>query len=346
MSNSRPPQRPRRFLTGFLAGLAAPLALTAAVMLVVDPFGATPAGGICPAGPQSGMARIPKMLIAQRTRPRTIVLGTSRVDLAFERASIALLGPPPGVNLGLDGSLAAAWAALSEESLAGGRLQRVYLGVDFNLRHQAQESPAPRPFVTARWPAGERWRQALASYEAFRALPQAVFDCRPRFHRDGTPILDASGRTRGPRLSEEGQASILTDVLRRSAERADLGANGFAERSAALRRMIAALRRRDVEVVLFSAPYREELVAIFERTGWATEFSRFHEDMERLAREQRVPFVDFHDPAAVSRLQLPPCPGRGIGCHYTDLTHYHPLVAERMAPLLRRAADEFDWTPP
>ena len=33
---------------------------------------------------------------------------------------------------------------------------------------------------------------------------------------------------------------------------------------------------------------------------------------------------------------LPPCHGGGIGCHYLDLTHFSPLVGERVARALAR----------
>ena len=332
MSSSETEFRLGRFLAGAFVGLAVTWALLMTVMLIVDPLGATGGNSVCPAGAKTLEPLSTKSLIAQRLRPRTIVLGTSRVKLGFGREELAILGPGPAANLGINAAIPADFASLADDALAGGQLERAFIGVDFNTMHQPGAAGLGAQIAAAEFPALERWRRAFLSFEALDALPAAIGDCRPVLHPDGTPILEADDGSDGAVVPMDvDRAWLKSQLLTGPSNRA-----GFAARLEELRSLVAELRRHEVEVVLFSAPYQEDLVALFAETGRLRDFELFHAEIARLAREEDVGFVDLHSAAAIRELGLPPCPDGGIGCHYLDLTHFSPLVGERIARALAR----------
>lgn len=335
MSSSEAQPTPRRFLAGLIAGLAGTLALLAGAMLVVDPLGATDGNALCRAGAKNIYSSDFKALIASRMRPRTVVLGTSRLKLGFGEEALALLGPSPAVNLGVDAALPADFDSLSGEALAGGRLERAFIGIDFNTVHQWGAVPLMDPIAKARFPWLERWRRAFLGYEAFRALPSALRGCRPAFHGDGAPVLNASG---GIAAEHGNYLESRSDIARGLRANERPGAETTTARLGQLQTLVADLRKRGVTVVVFSAPYQEGLLTVYDELGMRGRFERFHADVAQLARKERVAFVDLHSPAGVAALALPACPGGGIACHYLDLTHYSPLVGERIAAQLAASA--------
>jgi hypothetical protein len=332
MSSSDQGRGVPRYFGGVLAGFAGASLLLAAAMLVVDPLGATGGNGLCPAGAKVVDARTTRTLIAAQLRPRTVVLGTSRVRTGFSQQALARLGPAPVANLGTSAALPADFAALATDSLAGGRLERAFIGIDFNTLHQDNYTAAEQPLAEARIAALERWRRAFVSYEALTALPPAMAGCRPQLRADGTPIVAAPDEA--DRAAPESAGARVGRQLRK----AEWDWARFAARLAELRPAIAALRRRHVDIVLFSAPYQENLVGLFGDLGRAREFDRFHAEVARFAREEGIAFIDLHSPAAIRDLGLPPCPVGGIACHYLDLTHYSPLVGEKVARKLATEA--------
>lgn len=336
MSSSERERGTGRFLAGALTGFAAIWVVLLGAMATTDPLGATQGNSLCPAGAKTEDAGTTRALIAARLRPRTIVLGTSRVRMGFSEPALAQLGPAPVANLGTGGALPAEFAAFAGDALAGGRLERAYIGVDFNVLHQDDAADIAQPIADARFPALERLRRAFLSYDALTALPRALAGCRPALHPNGAPLLRADGRVdeASPEPARE-RARLLAHFRTTSAD--DVL---FAARMAELRDLVARLRRQRVEVVLFSAPYQENLLSLIAETGHRADFERFHAEVARLAHEQGVPFVDLHGEAAVRELRLPPCPGGGIGCHYSDLTHYVPLVGERIAGRLAAASGQ------
>jgi lysophospholipase L1-like esterase len=331
MSSSEPSLG--RFYAAFGAMLIGALTLLALVLVVVDPLGATAGNALCRAGAKGPNADDAREFIAHRTRPRIVVLGSSRVQWGFAADALERLGPD-AVNLGIGGGLPADFAALADEALAAGRLERVFIGVDFNSLHQVGGRAPARPAAMSPFPELERWRRAFLIYPALRAVPGLLLDCRPKFTPDGAPVLDAAGHPLLPSpeaaADRVGVAAALARLPRPDPQR-------FASRMGELRALIRRLRRHDVEVVLFSAPYREELLEVFGKVGLRDDFDAFHTELARLAREEGVPLVDLHSPQAVATLNLPPCPDGGIGCHYLDLTHYSPLVGRQIAAQLAAA---------
>jgi hypothetical protein len=263
------------------------------------------------------------------------VIGTSRVAKGFSGQALTLLGPEPVANLGISGGLPRNYLVLADESLAGGSLERAFIGVDFNMLHQRNGPSRENAIATSRYPTIERMRTAFLSHDAMRTLASASLDCRPRLQRSGAPVLAALEAERRSDIGEAGRE--LRRILLQ-----DDSARGtrFENRLGDLRDLVRRLREADVEVVLFSAPYREKLQAVFEEAGMRDEFERFHAEIAKLAHEEGVRFVDLHDADAVHELGLPACPNGGIGCHYLDLTHYDPLVGERVAVALNAHAGQ------
>lgn len=111
-------------LRGFARAMAITLAAAAlayaAMVITVDPMGAGRGNRWCPAGMKTSITLDAKSLVARRTAPATIMLGTSRVDNGFATATLARLGPAPRANLATADALPAEMAALARDALAGG----------------------------------------------------------------------------------------------------------------------------------------------------------------------------------------------------------------------------------
>jgi hypothetical protein len=318
----------RGFLTACAAAFVIVIGMLGGALLVVDPLGATSGNALCSAGAKNLDHAAAKSLVAYNRRPRTVVIGTSRVAKGFSRDAMAILGQAPVANLGISGGQPANFSVIADEALAGGRLERAFIGVDFSALHQRDEPAIEPSIASATYPELERVRVAFLSEAALHSLIFAPFDCRPRQRRDGAPVEARVQADSAPDMQSEAARLDL------SLERTDpLRDERFITRLGQLRAMVRRLRRNNVEVVLFSAPYREELQALFSEHGLLDEFARFHAEVAQLAHEEGVRFVDLHD-AGTRDLGLPACPDGRIGCHYLDLTHYGPLVGERLAVAL------------
>ena len=326
MSSSDPGTAQRRFFAGVFAGLAGASLAMAATLLVVDPLGATDGNRLCGAGAKAHAAETAKLIVAHDRRPRTAIVGTSRVKWGFDRDALSELGAQPVVNLGVSGGLPANFSDALDEALAGGRLERAYIGVDFNLVHQLGGPVSSSGIAGSGFPRLERLRRAFFGYEALRSATSALRDCRPAFHVDGSPTREGY-RERAQRTVDD-ERGLLVRRLRRSGGRSE---EETSARYVELRSLIVRLRRQDVEVVLFSAPYRKELTDTFAEVGLDDDFAQFHAELSHLAHDEGAAFIDLHDPADVRMHGLRGCAGGGIACHYIDLTHYGPEFGRQIA---------------
>lgn len=322
------------YFRGLIGGLMAVFALFSAVMLTVDPLGEGSGNAICPVGPKTVVTRGVKILLPARFRPQSIMLGTSRVHRGFDSQAMQLVADGPIANLGVASGYPADFVGLTQESLGAGRLQQVFVGLDFRIFFGVEAAKQASPPSQSYWPWLARKRAAYLSSWAIRALPAGLRDCRATTNADGSPLHDTDGASPGgERIAED--LDLMAATFRSDASG---GEATYLARMAELRTAIRSWRQSGLVVVLFAAPYRKELLNVYREAGLADDFERFHADFAELAKQEGVPFIDLHSQAAIARLGLPECPGGGIGCHFIDMTHYSPTVARRIAPLLRAAA--------
>jgi hypothetical protein len=331
-SDARSPGKP--FAFGFLAVLLPVLALVGVGLLVVDPLGILGGNAICGAGAKSVLARPVKPIIAARARPRTVVIGTSRVAYGFDHEALARLGPPPAVNLGVEGAMIADYRPLLAQAMAGGKVERVYLGIDPNsLAGEGFAADVPF-FADSWWPAGALILHGFFSREAVIGLARSIGDCRPHFDEHGAPVHAEDLRhfeLLGPRPSV---AQLERRFVRErvALERGD--EHRRQARLAELRSLLRELRRRGIETVVFTAPQREDVLAAHARAGLAPVLQSWFEMTATLARAEGAAFVDMSSAPAVAALKLPPCPSGSIACHFPDRSHFSPVIGRAMARLL------------
>jgi hypothetical protein len=325
-------------MAGLAFSLLAALSGYAAVVFVVDPLGAFGGNSACEAGPKTFASQGALPIMLYRQAPKVAVTGTSRAKRGFDHEALTLFGEN-AANLGVEGAQVADFRALTQAALAGGKLETVYIGIDFSSLHDLRNRPPAPPISASHWPDAEYPRFALFSSHALRGVADAWPDCRVRVHRDGSLVDPSDG------IEPSGQdiEAMSREFLARKAAIDRGGRDHFEARLDELAATIASLRARDVDVVLFSAPYRGLLVQQFAKAGLAGEFAWWQEEMRQFSRDQGVQYFDFHSPEGIASLSLPPCKGSGgIDCHYLDLTHYSPVVGRAIARELARGAETED----
>lgn len=329
-----PEGNPAAFLHAFVAGIVASVLLLVALILVVDPAGAGPGNAFCGRGAKSTESTYVKPLLPGILRPRTVIMGTSRVQFGFDGAALRQLEVAgPAANLGIAAALPSDWRQLGTSVLQNASQPVIYLGVDFNSAYQRPNSPlAPQAEgLVAR--AFARLRGAWFSNQALQILPDALPLCAVGYGTDGTfaRAVDVNGPMLGNLQTTErmkiGLRSVYTAGL-------------IDQRLAEIDSLLTQWQRAGATVVVFSAPYRPEAMQAYAEEGLTASFNRYHQRLHEIARSHSAAFVDFRSPEAVTSLHLVPCPQGGIGCHYYDLIHYRPEVGAAMAPVLYRAALE------
>ena len=141
---------PLRYMAWFATGLVGSLALCAGFSILVDPYYVF--GTLAVAGLNVRHPRANDLMIAARThlvarmRPRTLLLGNSRMEAGLNPASatwpIAMM---PVFDAGLPGRDLAAARRVIEATLAGGRLKHIVVAVEFldTMGDEGQGPPVP-----------------------------------------------------------------------------------------------------------------------------------------------------------------------------------------------------------
>jgi hypothetical protein len=139
-----------RYLAWCAIGLVGCLALSAGFAMLVDPyyvFGTPAVGGLNLRHPRANDLMIAaRTHLAARMRPRTLLLGNSRMEVGFNPASPAWpIAMTPVFDAGLPGRDLAAARRVIEAALAGGRLQHIVVAVEFLdiMGDEGQGPPVP-----------------------------------------------------------------------------------------------------------------------------------------------------------------------------------------------------------
>lgn len=332
MSSSEHASSLREFVGAFITGIACSLLALTVLLLVVDPVGTGDGNMLCAAGAKTAISQYVKPGLPAAISPQTVVIGTSRVHYGFDGTALDLLGGSrPVASLGVDASLPADWAPLGEEVLRHAEHPMIFLGADFNSTFFADEAPAGDGAVGPIERMFAQLRGPWFGDNALRALPGALPFCQVLIAKDGTTIRDAEGNPLGW-TQTDATAAIVQMV--RTADMTGLMAGRLAQTEALIHRW----RNAGADVVVFSAPYRSELLDLYRDEGAMPTFVQYHARLKVIAEQEGGAFVDFNRPEALAALHLSPCPAGGIGCHYFEIAHYRPEVARAMAPQLRQAA--------
>lgn len=327
----------RGFLAVFLGVALACLAATAMAMVIVDPLGVVQSGSWCGAGAKADPARYFKPVTAMIARPRTILLGTSRIQLGFDHEALAQLGRAPRANLGVENGQPEDFAVLAADALASGRLERALIGVDLNSLHAEAAPDHIKAISNSAWPQANLLWRGYASEEAVSGLLIALPHCKPLYRADGSSIGTA-GRLAPQTLNRaKALARLEVEMVARREVLSRDGGRRVATRKAELRGLLARLRLQGVRTTVFFAPMSEELLSVLGKSGIAEEIPGWRREITALAHSEGAEFIDLGTPQAVAALKLPPCPGGGIGCHFADAVHFSPVVGRALAQRLAQS---------
>ncbi len=154
---------PLRYLVWCAIGLVGSLAVCAGFSILVDPyyvFGTPVFAGLNLRHPRANDLMIAaRTHLAARMRPRTLLLGNSRMEAGLNPASpIWPIAMTPVFDAGLPGRDLAAAGRVIEAALAGGRLQHIVVAVEF-LDTMGDEGQGP-PVPAIRWDIPEPSQRA------------------------------------------------------------------------------------------------------------------------------------------------------------------------------------------
>lgn len=331
----------RAFLRAFLGLVAAGVLAALGMTLLVDPYGVlAPTIGtptLCPPGNKSGLARQSKLLVPAAIRPRTVLLGTSRVMLGFDAAALERLGPD-GANMGVENAQPRDFVDQARAATAWGKVERAYIGADFAAflgRAAPPLPPAPDPRAGPRLAV---LADGLFSIDAVRAAILALRDCRARFAPDGSPFYAGERPVwLGPATGAVGLEAVMQD---RAEGVAELSPADSRRRMAELAEAIRIFRRQGAQVTVFIAPYAGEVVDHYRKRGLGAVFDRWMADVAAMSRANGAHVANFATPAGTAALGLPACAEPGPSCHFHDHIHYDRSTGTAMAEVLARTPPE------
>ncbi|MBL8386145.1 MAG: hypothetical protein JNM90_23885 [Burkholderiales bacterium] len=333
----------------------ATLVAAALANLVVDPMGiffAARLPGVNRYKPEVlNYWHIALPLRAHLVRPQVAVLGSSRVLAGIDTRELA--GDRPAANLGLPGATLCDVADAFEVAAAGGRLERVVIGLDFFAAN------------AARIPADCGLREAL--HHPWRLLVKTTFSSdtlnaslktATKQHRVDPAIWQPTAH--GTALIDPGHTARRGGMRRMFGEIEDIYARDYylvrpacrfelAPTEAAraglehLRRLLRGAHARGVEVRMFFSPEHARLIGLARAAGLIDAYRAWLRAVDAVNREEaaragRSPFVLIYpfDPAWVGE----PVPAAGDLTeprHFIDGSHYTPAVGRRIVGLLADA---------
>lgn len=337
MSNSSA----RAFLAAFAATGAAIFAAALLLTALVDPTGLAAAAWpekpqLCTPGLRGSSA--PRAAVAAIGAPDALLVGNSRVQAGFTAADVRQLLGGRAANLGIAGASFEDIDLVVRHAVRDASPRTVWIGVDFGNFFSSQP---PRADIAAAVQAIEGkgrfalFRQGVANAEVIEAALATLLRpgacARPEVDLAGFANPGAAelyGMTKDP-ARFAAAAGVQREVHRWLAA-ADRGRveKLYARRVRMLERLLADLRARDIQVVLFKGPIHPRLEQIVAQQGLARPYARWREDMEVVAARFAVQVVELAEeqvhrsgePAACATESRPPA------CPFYDLTHYRPWV--------------------
>ncbi len=311
---NRPESGGTLFCWLFLATLAACLACVCAFDIAVDPYDifATPRiAGLNARKPAAATHQMmTKTYAADRVRPVTLLLGSSRVDVGLDPASSAF---PPGMrpvfNFGIGGQTYAGDLLALREALAGGRLKYALLMVDFELalkdepdlpaEHVARAKLTPnlRPNPGRAWQRAKDEFLATLTLGAFLDSLRTVVDqtnpAAPDMAEDGASS-DAELRAH---THDDGVQALFAEKDRDDEARDAAGARYLAAHIGqvpSLREIasiVAFCRDHGIALTLIIPPMQASALAQWQRYGLSESFRAWKTGLVAIAGD--TPLWDF-----------------------------------------------------
>jgi hypothetical protein len=349
----------RGYLLRFALATALLLSAAAGFIRLVDPFGywAGPRiDGFNALKPSSGAhLQSVKLRQIERSQPRTLVAGNSRVDVGFDPASAAWpVDWQPVFNLGLPGAGPGAVAAGTVAAMDRAPVRRVFVGVDFVdfLVSEADwRAHRLKPIAAAEVGGAREMAEVALSLDALGASLAAIPAQRDRFPAHITDAGFNGLAEYNELVATEGHHALFAQRAAASAAKFRAGpkavawpAQGGSAAWDALAQLAAECRRRGVELVLFTYPYHVTLEASFAANGLGPAYTDWRRRLTGFAARERLPLHDFVAGLEDARSEAIPAPGDTATRlrWYWEGGHFKAALGDRM--IAEMAAARLDKT--
>ena len=364
-------QRSGRFLGVLACTFAALCAAVVALNIAVDPFYIFGShigswNRLKPAALEHG--RPTKASLLGRARPRTLLLGNSRIEVGFDPASAEWPGEMrPVFNAGLAGYTLSTAAEFLDDALAapGSGVEHVLVGVDlFDFLRDEPGGPSMDPDNAA--PGWDRVRAGLAASWASLARFRDAWDATltldalvgsvSTISAQNTPSATMMPNGFNPMMDYNAYVRQhgFRDLFDQKRAQLDAGFSRYAHPDYAepyrfsgfrsLRKIIATARAHDLELTLVIYPYHAWIMDLLRKHGIWDASEAWKRALVRVAAEAaasaKVRVVDFSGYNAVTQERVP-APGdlRAEVRWYWEPGHFRSALGDRMIARLYGGGD-------
>jgi hypothetical protein len=358
-------QCPGRYLTYFGGTVIVLTLLTVAFTVAVDPYyimGSKAIAGwnwIKPVA--NDRAAAAKTYLLERARPRTLLLGNSRIEIGFDPDSPEWPTPfRPVFNAGLAGRDLSIAAKILEDSLAVPGLRNVVVGVDFFDFLQVDTEPAmPGPVDAGpdqeRMRVGPdltanpeqcraRWRDMFGATLSLDAVIGSVATVLAQFGTADTTLTPAGHNPLNEYRSyvkEHGFRDLFDQKQAMYEARFALSPHpdyAVPERQSgfrALREILVTAGHHDVTVTLIIYPYHAQLMDLLRKDGLWNSFEAWKRALVQVVADfagtQRVRIVDFSGYNGFTTELVPEAGDVRHEVHwYWEAGHFRPALGNLM----------------
>jgi hypothetical protein len=309
-----------RFIGHFFAGLVSLMALVGAINYLIDPFdlwGAPLIAGVNTAKSFGNIVFLKPLQVEVR-HPRTVVLGTSRVQFGIDPRDF----PPDerAYNFGIPAAKLDELKAYAEHILAHTQTNKLVIGLDFFAFNDTDRGESSYRKVI------------LGDAALLRAAPVVLFS-QAALERSRHTLADSRkkrvGNDRGDGFSlfsmgsgRDAKTEFLAMVARFVANDYIYGDyRSFARSMRDYRALLTAARARGVTVVSYISPVHAAFLEAIDCMGLWPTFKAWERELAQVSQEFNVPLWDF---AGYNEITTTPLKD-GFRTHF-DGSHFRPEI--------------------
>ena len=303
----------RGYLLTAVRPLMGLLLAAVAVTVVADPYLLRGGGPeLWRSAPMSMRLAKPLQLIARQ--PLTVFLGNSRTLLGIDAGATG----SDAYNFGICGLTAAELEVATRLVLDRTAARRLVINLDLTMFCESPDFPAGwGPQADAPRQLAESLAAALLSFDALKDAGRVLFPTAQRGWLRSDGLMKIAVANADAREWEFTHG--IGELPARIAER----------RFAALDRLLAACRQRNVEALLYLPPVHPRFAHIIDSRD-ASAVAEYRRAIERIAARYACPVWDFSRPAALSVAAE-----NDAGELFYDLSHFTPTVGDTLLERMR-----------
>lgn len=304
----------KTYIAWFAGTVIATLTLVSAANLTIDPYAVFGSGRVAGVNAKktqaTGFTALVKAYQIERVAPRTVLLGTSRVDISADPGHPAWpADAAPVYNYGLPESSIANLQRQLEHAISAGPVRRVLIGIEFHdfLRARAPEDgngeiESRFDALAGRTGSSGRWLQ-LAKDKAdamvsLRATLDSLFTVARQRSAEAGDIGDQGLTSESPYAGvarSDGMYTLFRQKDGQIAQARQIAAGRLAGQNVEtfvelprLQALIEHCRVKGIELTLFIPPYHAHYLEIVDATGLWGRFEALKVKLAALVASQRA----------------------------------------------------------